>query len=205
MANRRPITFMGQTLTMTEWARKYNIDPRTLHHRLKSGMSIKDALFTPMGAVKRKIINVSGQQLSYDEIAKMARVKRSTIYSRRVRGWKTNELLIVHNQYKITANGKTMSVSEWAKELGVRSNLIYQRINRGWSHDAIVNTPITPLGRTRAHKMIKAFGKEKTMHEWARESGMAWSTLHRRLANGMPPEVAIKTPPAKHGKKKEST
>ena len=41
------ITYNGETLCLTDWARRYYIDKGTLRYRILHGWSIEDALFTP--------------------------------------------------------------------------------------------------------------------------------------------------------------
>lgn len=43
----RKLTFNGETLHLTEWARRLNMRPTTLRGRLQSGWSVPDALSTP--------------------------------------------------------------------------------------------------------------------------------------------------------------
>lgn len=43
----RRITFNGETMTLTDWATRVGISTPLLHHRLKSGWSVEDALSKP--------------------------------------------------------------------------------------------------------------------------------------------------------------
>lgn len=45
-AKARPLTFRGETLTMSEWARRTGIARRTIRERLRAGWTIKKALMT---------------------------------------------------------------------------------------------------------------------------------------------------------------
>jgi hypothetical protein len=47
--NSRKITIDGITETVTEWGRKYNIDPQAIWARLNRGWSGKDAVTIPSG------------------------------------------------------------------------------------------------------------------------------------------------------------
>lgn len=55
--NNRLITFHGKTKTLSEWAEIKRIPVSTLHVRLKHGMSIEDALTTP---VRKRVDNCKG-------------------------------------------------------------------------------------------------------------------------------------------------
>ena len=50
----KPITFMGESLTLAQWSRRWGIPKRTLHRRLSDGLSLGQAyaaLFQGRGAV----------------------------------------------------------------------------------------------------------------------------------------------------------
>ena len=46
--NNRLLTYKGKTLTITQWAEKYNMSYRNLFYRLKNGYSIEKALTKPL-------------------------------------------------------------------------------------------------------------------------------------------------------------
>ena len=46
--NCRYYTYLGETLTISQWARKCDINRQTLYSRLKRGMDIEEALTTPV-------------------------------------------------------------------------------------------------------------------------------------------------------------
>ena len=46
--NNRNLTFNGKTLTITQWAKKYNMSYRNLFYRLKNGYSLEKALTKPL-------------------------------------------------------------------------------------------------------------------------------------------------------------
>jgi hypothetical protein len=45
----RRIEYLGETLCLKDWARRYGIGYTTLLHRLKLGLSMESALTTPVG------------------------------------------------------------------------------------------------------------------------------------------------------------
>lgn len=47
-SNIRMITFRGETMCMTDWAKRYGMSKGTLQNRLESGMSVEEALTTPV-------------------------------------------------------------------------------------------------------------------------------------------------------------
>lgn len=58
--NRRsnhPVTFNGQTYTISQWSRKLGISRSTLNNRLADGWSIERALTTPAGNTKTQAVH----------------------------------------------------------------------------------------------------------------------------------------------------
>jgi hypothetical protein len=46
--NNRMLTHGGETLPLIEWARRIGLDRGTIQKRIKGGMSVSDALTTPL-------------------------------------------------------------------------------------------------------------------------------------------------------------
>ena len=46
--NNRKLTFNGDTLNISEWAKKYNLTISTINHRLDRGWSVEKTLTTPL-------------------------------------------------------------------------------------------------------------------------------------------------------------
>jgi len=195
----RIITFMGQTLSLSEWARKYNLNYYTLHRRLARGMSFKDALFKPT----KSGVSIGGELVSIPELARIVGIRADVIYGRRQRGWKIRDLAKpLCGKIKLTAFGESLTVNEWAERTGIKERTIRGRLHDGWSvEDALTIAPM-PGGIRRNAKFVTFQGKTMTIEAWSREIGVASSALRRRLRSGMPPEYALKVP----GKKrKEAT
>jgi hypothetical protein len=47
------LTIDGETKPLTEWARQVGVGPKTIHYRLKKGLSHKDAVFLPTDRGRR--------------------------------------------------------------------------------------------------------------------------------------------------------
>lgn len=54
--NNRLITFKGETLCLTEWARRLNCSHETLHSRLKNGWELERALTQPVRQLRKKVV-----------------------------------------------------------------------------------------------------------------------------------------------------
>lgn len=52
--NNRRFTINGETMTLSQWGYRYNVDPRVVSNRLKIGWDIKKCLETPSKAKIRK-------------------------------------------------------------------------------------------------------------------------------------------------------
>ena len=50
---RKAITFNGESLTIPQWAKRYNLSARNVRYRLKAGWTIEDALTAPHTGIGR--------------------------------------------------------------------------------------------------------------------------------------------------------
>jgi hypothetical protein len=192
MRNQKLITFMGQTLNIAQWARKYGVHPDTLARRVRSGWEFKDALFAPSHKPEKIAIGNSSHTVA--EIAKAANTTAQAIYTRRRRGWKKEELpALKARKLTLTAFGKTQTFNEWAKETGLPRYAIHNRLRQGWSLEEALSTPRFNGGQTRYYGRT-AFGRTQTLREWAKEFGMTANTLRSRVRKGLPLEVALRLP-----------
>jgi hypothetical protein len=177
-------TLMGQTHSISGWARKYGLSKFTLWRRLKKGMSLKDALFKPVDYDPMRIRTPAGE-LTVKQLAKSAGVKTTTIYMRRRNKWKTSELATPNMKVnRIAAFGQSKTIDEWSVETGVSKRVICQRLRRGWTAEE-------SLGDDRTQKKITAFGKTQTLIQWSKERGVPYERIRQRIKKGLPPEVAI--------------
>lgn len=193
MRNEKLITFMGQTLNISQWARKYNLKPSTLQRRLSRGMAFKDALFTASYMPEKITIGASSHTVK--QIAATLGIHVNTVYFRRMRGWKKSELLALPmRQMKLTAFGRTQTLAAWSAEKGLTRNTLHTRVRHGWQPEEALTTPPFPTGRRRKGRNLTAFGKTQTLTDWARELGLNEHTLRARIRRGTPPEVALKAP-----------
>jgi Zn-dependent peptidase ImmA (M78 family) len=72
------VTFKGETRTIAEWARDYNISWQTLYYRLESGMSISVALTKPT----KIVVTYNDEAKSVPEWAAYFSIKRGVLYKR---------------------------------------------------------------------------------------------------------------------------
>ena len=122
-----------------------------------------------------------------------------------------------HNVVNITVDGRTQPISQWAKESGIKKQTIYYRIFMlKWSSKDAVTTPLRecPISLQKSHTInikedvstnrltMTAFGKTKTLIQWADEYNLERTTLYTRIrALGWSPEKALTTPRRRAGRK----
>lgn len=188
-------------MSVSAWARKYNLKPATVLQRVRDGMSIQDALFSPHYRVER--VAIGGESHTIKEWAEICGISDAAMYERRRRGRKDRDLVVERMvTYELTAFGRTQKITEWAKEFGLTGSMIVNRLRRGWTVEDAVSKPRVKNNETLYPK-IKAFGQEKSIAQWSRDTGLSEQTIASRLKrSGWPPEKALSTPPLiKHEKK----
>jgi hypothetical protein len=88
--NRR-LTHNGETLILSEWARRIGIDPDTISERLNSlGWTVEDALTRPL---TRKLITHQGETLGLSEWSARTGISRRTLSDRLKKGWPPHRVL----------------------------------------------------------------------------------------------------------------
>ncbi len=117
---------------ITEWALDYGITPAIIIERIRRGVSIADAITTPM------TVSHVRQQLP---VFHKQQVDRPTRKQPKRRGFKVQ---YVHN-------GEALTIAEWAKRTGLKDHTIRSRLKSDWSIEAALTTPLKlqpspPLG-----------------------------------------------------------
>lgn len=101
----------------------------------------------------------------------------------------------------LSSFGERKTLVEWTQDPRCQVSLreLRARIERGWEIEAAIATP-SSIRPSRARNLVKAFGEEKSIYDWARDSRAAVSglTIAARVQRGWDHEEAISTPV--HGK-----
>ena len=80
------------------------------------------------------------------------------------------------NNHILTYNEKSQTVAQWANELKTNDSTICERIRRGVMSDMeILSKPIM-----HPHH-ITLNGETKTLNQWSKQTGISYSTLHKRI------------------------
>lgn len=163
-----------------EWALDYGITPGIIMARLERGMSVADAITTPMRTGFR------GQKLASPDMETFIRrgsrrwesERRKVISASRtakVRRSGSNVLMLCHQ-------GETLSLLEWAERTGLNAVTIRARLYAGWEIDRALTAPPFP---TRANSRAAL----------AREVGIDPRTVESRLRRGWQLEEALTIDP----------
>ena len=140
-ANRR-LTAFGRTQTMSQWAREYAVDCKTLFNRLALGWSVEDALGPPIAAQR---VTAFGKTRTVSQWAKEVGITPGTLSSRLSRRWKPEvaltKLATPRQARLLTAFGKTKRVVEWAREYKIASLTLWERLQSGMNPEAALTMP----------------------------------------------------------------
>lgn len=123
----------------------------------------------------------------------------------------------------VLCRGELRCVAEWADISGIDPALISHRLRDKWPPEEAIFREVYPCGwplgkpqseeankkrseslrgKYRSYgkglRIISAFGKTKTLAQWARDTGIAEGTLDGRLRGGMPAEQALSKPTRKY-------
>lgn len=107
----------------------------------------------------------------------------------------------------VTFNDKTLTYSQWSELTGISYETLRTRVKiYGWDIEKALTTPAV-IGSV-ATKTLTLGNETKSIAQWAKESGLTYSTIAGRVAKGWDAERIINTPPIPKGKvrygKKES-
>lgn len=186
--------------------RRYGIRKETVRHRRKmEGMSIEDAIRTPLRhGGNMKYVTIGGERLTISEWLKRTGISHSTFRSRVKKGWSVEDALTKciekhpkkrrtkrrrsrhpnHVKMKRIGN-RRKSIRDWCREFGISESAVRRRIKSGWPFKrAVMTTPLAPAERGR---------KRDLLGEMCREAGRKRSTVARRLKCGWRLEEALNT------------
>ena len=89
-----PIIYNGETKTLSQWARKYNINTTTLSDRLKMGMAIDEALNKPVIKCGGKLLfTLNGETKLLGEWCKIYDINYYTAWKKAKRGYSIEKIL----------------------------------------------------------------------------------------------------------------
>ena len=95
----------------------------------------------------------------------------------------------------VELNGRKQTLMQWAEELGVDWYTLRSRIDRySWTIEDALTKPVGRSGHNRNVRRLTHEGRTHTLAEWAKESGVGYEVLRKRLGLGWSLERALSTP-----------
>lgn len=137
-----------------EWALDYGVTADIIIGRLERGLSVADAITTPMK------IGFRGQRLPL--------VKNNQIKAKPKSVGETH-----------TANGETKTTAEWAAYIGVSKPTLSKWLKKLTIEQAIAHGEKTKT--TRPNALHTYDGQSKTLTQWAADIGVEIGALYNRL------------------------
>ena len=161
-------------------AKEFNINPATLEARIKRGLSLKEALETPIKNKNSKILlTYQGVSKSIKEWALEKDLNVNTIKFRLKEGWSLDRVFGESKLNKLICfNNKCLTLEAWAEDLNIAKKTLEARFNYGWDLEKCLETPL------RTHKTLQFKGKTQTISQWSKELNLKCSTINSRLRKG---------------------
>lgn len=198
------IKFNGETLKISDWARKLNIHLSSLRERLErwplekalttekitiSNLNGKTGINNPIS----KMITFMGETKNISEWANTLNISVSTLLERMDKWPLERALTEPKNKIRtLTFNGETKRVSEWSKETGISVSVINSRLRKNWPIKDVLTKP--PNNKDKNNPMFGKSGKKsprsrlicfnnktQNLSDWAKELGISTETLRERL------------------------
>lgn len=142
------LTSKGQTLNLTQWAKKFGIARGTIKGRIKSGWSVEKALTVPV-TDRNRYLTYKGQTKSLTEWGQILNITTRLLSARMCRlGWSVEKTLStpirkLDKKIYLTFKGRTESMETWAKELNINYGTLYARLWRyKWSINEALSSKI---------------------------------------------------------------
>jgi DNA-binding transcriptional regulator YhcF (GntR family) len=192
---------------------EYNLSYSMMSQRLKRGVSVEDAVETPLKG-HRNGISIKYKDEVYPSMRNLAKVKGVPYHivqmRMRKKGMSIEEAIDIPvgdlMGDEITYKGKRYSsFSKLCKDYNISPAIALSRRHMGWSLDKILNTPIRKtnnrLDLTNIHYKGKVY---PTLRDLCEKMDVNYQNTLNRLHRGKKLEEAIETPVRKK-KKKAST
>lgn len=201
----------GETKCVADWCRdsRCTVPYTTLVDRLKRGVAPEIAITADYRSAD--IQEAFGERKTLSEWAKDPRCSVSyNSLTLRVREGVPLEEAITKKRLEINGIelwGGKKPLEHWIKDSRTVAGrtTIFSRLRDGWSLKEALSTPAPRTGRI-SDTVIKAFGEEKTITEWLKDSrcDVSYSTLYSRIFSlGWSEEDAILRKSRKYKKRKK--
>lgn len=153
-------------------------------------------------------ITIGGETKCLSEWAEQAGLQAPTISFRIASGWPEERWLepIADSRKDCRGilysfDGQNLTIKQWARRFGLPCETVRHRVQvLGWSLEESLITEPNKRPRSGGAR-ITAFGKTQNIDQWARETGIAASTIRMRInKRGLDPETALSLPIENRGR-----
>lgn len=171
------LTVNGKTGTVTDFANEYNINAKTILHRIKKGWKPEEAVVPPPD----KTLKLFGEEGTLSDFCGWYNIQRSTVEDRLRRGWDIEKALTMppHEVKIYAAFGHTGTASELAKIFNIKRAIVKDRLLHGWDIEKALTAP-----SKKWKQVFTVFGKTGTITELAKIFGIKRPTITDRLRKG---------------------
>lgn len=115
---------------------------------------------------------------------------------------KSEQNLNRKNNHQVTIGDKTQPLTVWAWELGIDPKLVFSRVSDGWTYEEALalrphkrKTRVYTGWSQKNNRFLTHNGKTQTLTQWSRETGIAHSTLRRRINAGWTIDAVLTVKP----------
>lgn len=212
----RLIEIDGERKTLTQWCKVKDISINVVHSRIKRGMTVEDALTTPVKKVTRS--DLTGQRFGSLTVLGFAYTKdhkniwacrcdcgnERFVYTGELVGGriKTCAECVKKKRRVLTDNeGKVYTAEEVMALTGISLERVYSRLRDGWSEDEVIHTPrkISGFG---SGQIIEYNGESHNIPEWGRIIGISSTAIRYRLKTKLPLDEVLNPRARPNGKEK---
>lgn len=131
------VTYQGETMCVTDLARKIGMDERTFYYRVKKH-GVEKAVSMP---IQRRPVLLDGVSTPLKRAADNAGIDYTTLSQRLSRGWELLDALQIPPRSRpkrlVVLRGEEMSVSEAARRIGRGTTTVSYHLDKGETMDEI--------------------------------------------------------------------
>lgn len=187
-SNTHLVNIGGETTTVSEAARRYNLCKQTINLRLQKGRDAEEAVSRKRLSSKGKFI-FEGEHYTINSLAEKFGIPRQKIYCRIRRGYTVEQAvdLSVSLRGKFVFEGQKYSLNSISKKVGISVKLLAHRMRNGRSLEESINF----IRKKRKERTFLYDGQERTLSEIATKYYHSLSTLRSRINNKWTIEEAV--------------
>jgi AraC-like DNA-binding protein len=189
----------GEVLTISQWARRYDIGPSTLISRLNRGFDFLTAVTTPTGVWYPPLsIHWRGRVWGLGELARHVGINENTLYARLYYRKMTADDAVstpVREPVTFLVRGELLTISQIADKYGYSRHVIGKRLTKyGFAPEEAITVPVNYHKGKHNVVWVEWENRLWSMKQLADHIGMAYITFVERHHKGWSVEKIIETP-----------